>query len=89
MEANKITVIDTNLKTRMKGRNEVDKNGETGRPKLGGHDTSKKLFHPIACTITFLREAETGPLKDHPQNPGWARSEPNSGKDRTTVTTGA
>ncbi|KAF2560403.1 hypothetical protein F2Q70_00014923 [Brassica cretica] len=69
----------------MKVRNEVGKNGETRRPKLGGHDASEKLFHPIACTITFLREAETGPLKDHPQNPGWARSEPNSGKDRTTV----
>ena len=67
----------------------MDKNGETRRPEIEEHDASKKLFQSAAWTITFLRETETNPLKNHPQSPGWVRSAPNSGKDGITETTSA
>ena len=80
---------DTILKSRMKGRIEMDKNGESRRLEIEEYDASKKLFQYTAWTVTFLRKTESNPLKDRPQSLGWVRSEPNSGKDRTTVTTGA
>ena len=39
---------DTVLKSRLKDRIKMDKNGETRRPEIEEHDASKKLFQSAA-----------------------------------------